>query len=231
MNFSPNPIKACVFDAFGTLFNLQIPFAEIDQLTSGQGKQLMDIWRKKQLEYTWLHSLMQAYQPFSELTKKALTFAMESLGVDEPALFDLLLPIYEKANCFPAVPSVLGQLQSQGIRTAILSNGTPKMLEAGAKNAGIDTVLDHIFSVASVKVFKPDPKVYQLALDQLNGTKSEILFISSNQWDIAGAARFGLMTVWLNQYGQVREPFDPGATFTISQIAELPHLLQSNVQS
>ena len=139
-----------------------------------------------------------------------------------------MLPIYEKANCFPAVPSVLEQLQSKNIRTAILSNGTPKMLEAGAKNAGIDGFLDHLFSVASVEVFKPDPKVYQLALDQLHLSKTELLFISSNQWDIAGAARFGLMTVWLNQHGQVREPFDPGATIIIKQLAELPHLLQSN---
>jgi len=230
MNFSPEQIKACVFDAFGTLFNLQIPFEEVDQLTDGQGKTLMDIWRKKQLEYTWLHSLMQDYQPFSELTKKALAFAMESVKMEESALFDLLLPIYEQANCFPAVPSVLEQLQNSGIHTAILSNGTPKMLEAGAKNAGIDVFLDHIFSVDSVKVFKPDPGVYQLALDQLQLSKSELVFISSNQWDIAGAARFGLITVWLNQYEQVREPFDPGAAFTISHLAELPALLHSNVK-
>ncbi|MEM9823588.1 MAG: haloacid dehalogenase type II [Bacteroidota bacterium] len=224
MNFPPGQIKACVFDAFGTLFNLQIPFEQVDALAEGKGKALMDIWRNKQLEYTWLHSLMQDYQSFDVLTKKALSFAMQSQGISNPQLYDLLLPIYERADCFPQVPGVLQELKDRGIQCAILSNGTPKMLEAGATNAGIHPLLDTIFSVAQVGVFKPDPKVYQMVLEAWQLSKTELLFISSNQWDIAGAAQFGWTTVWLNQYNQVKEPFEPGAQLTITQLRELPLL-------
>lgn len=226
MNSSLSNIKACVFDAYGTLFKLDIPMDQVDQFCNGKGVELMAIWRRKQLEYTWLRSLMDSYIPFNEVTRAALVFAMESVGTQEEALFDLLLPIYEKANCFPEVELMLKQLKANGIRSAILSNGTERMLKTGAENASIDSLLDHIFSVDAVGIFKPSPLVYQMAVDQLQLQPKEILFLSSNQWDIAGATRFGLTTVWVNQYQQIPERLGENARFTLSKLSDLFSLLQ-----
>ena len=211
-------IRACVFDAFGTLFNLDIPSEKIDQLTEGKGKELLAIWRRKQLEYTWLRGLMDNHVPFDQVTRHALTFAMESVGTESMELYDILMPIYKKAIAFPEIKPMLEHLQSAEIKTAILSNGSPDMLHAGTKNAGIDHLIDHIFSVESVGVFKPSPKVYQLALDGLSLKKEELLFFSSNQWDVAGATHFGLETVWVNKYNQVPEQLERQAKYVIRDL-------------
>ena len=155
----------------------------------------------------------------------ALTYAMKVVGTHNEELHELLLPIYENASCFTAVEPMLKELNKRQVTTAILSNGTPTMLEAGAKNAQIHHLLDHILSVDAVGVFKPDPSVYQYALDQLGVDKSELLFCSSNQWDVAGASAFGLNTVWINQYQEVAEPFEPGATFVINHLSAIDQLI------
>ncbi|MEM8909611.1 MAG: haloacid dehalogenase type II [Bacteroidota bacterium] len=225
---APSNIKACIFDAFGTLFNLSFPLDQIDQLTGGQGQTLMDIWRSKQLEYTWLRSLMQHYVPFDQVTREALDFAMAAVHCQDPMLPSLLLPIYEQAQCFPAVPAMLRDLREKGITTAILSNGTPSMLKAGAQNARIDALLGHIFSVESIGIFKPAPQVYQYALDQLALSAEEVLFFSSNQWDVIGASRFGLPSVWVDQHRQTRESLTPHARYVLKDLSELISFLHAN---
>lgn len=212
---------AYIFDAFGTLFNLEIPTTKVDELTDGKGQQLLDIWRDKQLEYTWLRTLMQQYLPFNEVTKEALQFAMDHTGVEQQKLPDLLLPIYEKSNAYPDVKACLQRLQASDYTTAILSNGTNKMLKNGTENAQIATHLDFILSVDDIQVFKPDPRVYNYALNQLNRFEDEVVFVSSNQWDIAGAAAFGLPTIWLNRQGAIKQPILKENQKTISSLQEL----------
>lgn len=213
--------KAYIFDAFGTLFNLDIPTEQIDELANGKGAELLAIWRAKQLEYTWQRTLMQRYLPFNEVTKEALQFAMESVGVDDKKLPEILLPIYEKATAYSEVKATLDQLQQAGHITSILSNGTPQMLKNGANHAELTDHLDYIISVDNIRIFKPDPRVYNYALNVLNRFEDEVIFISSNQWDVAGAAAFGLPTLWLNRKKEIRQPILAADQPTIFSLSEL----------
>lgn len=213
--------KAYIFDAFGTLFNLDIPTTEIDELTAGKSTELLQIWRTKQLEYTWLRTLMDAYQPFDEVTKAALQFAMESVGVTDEKLPPLLLPIYEEATAFAEVEATLKRIKKNGNITAMLSNGTPQMLQNGAAHAQIATQLDLIISVDYIRKYKPHPAVYNYALNRLNRFEDEVVFVSSNQWDVAGANAFGLPTLWLNRKKAIREPLLAADQPTIFSLAEL----------
>lgn len=219
-------IKACVFDAYGTLFSLDFPIEKLDQMTNGRGNVLMNIWRQKQLEYTWLRSLMQSYVNFEEVTKEALSYAMKRLAIEDEYLPSVLLPVYLKANAFPEVPMMLNSLKAAKITTAILSNGTKNMLVAGTENAGITNYIDHVMTVDDIAVFKPDPKVYQMAATTLAVDESVILFISSNPWDIAGASAYGLNTVWVKKANQAEE-LPHKANYTIDNISELPSLLKT----
>ena len=177
-----------LFDAYGTLFRLELPNEQLDALTDGRANVLMDIWRSRQLQYTWLRSLMQRHVDFEQITLEALHFAMDFLQIRNEAVPQLLMPIYLRANCFDEVPKVLDSLKQLGKKTAILSNGTPRMLQAGVANAGLQDKIDHLFSVEQVGIFKPDPRVYQMAIDQLQVEPARILFVSSNAWDVAGAS-------------------------------------------
>jgi len=213
--------KVFLFDAFGTLFNLDIPETEINDLANGHGSTLLSIWRRKQLEYTWLKSMMDDYIPFHEVTKSALQFAMDSVGATDERLFEILMPIYEKPVCFPTVKPLLENLKSRGISTAILSNGTMPMLQAGVNNTGLNQLLDRILSVDTIKVYKPSPKVYQMALTNFKVTKQEVIFISGNQWDIAGASSFGLPTIWVNRKNGVPERLGHNGDAFVKSLAEL----------
>jgi len=215
------PIKAFVFDAFGTLFNLTLPIDEIDALCNGKGKELLSIWRTKQLEYTWLRSLMDNYVNFDTITHEALTFAMRSVQVEEPKLYDLLMPIYRQPNCFKDVVPTLKALQTKGIQTAILSNGTPTMLQAGVEKTGLTDIIHPIISVDTIGIFKPSPKVYKYALAQMQLPIDSFYFVSSNPWDIAGAGQYGLQTVWLNRSQQAAEVLPPSPKYVIQSMEEL----------
>lgn len=220
-------IKACVFDAFGTLFNLDIPIQEVQEIAQDRTEELMKIWRAKQLEYSWLRAAMQSYIPFNEVTHQALEFAMNETGIKEVNLFELLMPIYNHPITFPNVKPVLQQLKTLKIKTAILSNGTPEMLLAGINKTGIDLLIDQVLSVDEIKTFKPNPKVYAMACEKLDLKKSDIFFISSNRWDIAGAGTFGLRGIWLNQYQQKPEVLGPPPFKVIQTLEELPQLVNT----
>ena len=217
--------KACVFDAFGTLFSIRLPLKDVNEKAAGKGAELLDIWRRKQLEYTWLRSLMGAYVNFDVITKEALTFAMQSLGIEDDSLYELLMPIYRQPNCFPEVKPALQHLKARGIATAILSNGTLDMLQAGVQKTGLENLIDHLFSVEDVEIYKPDPKVYQIPLNRLRLHKEEILFFSSNAWDAAGAARFGLPTVWVNKTKQTWEQLGNQPTYEASSLADIREII------
>ena len=204
-------IKACVFDAYGTLLDVNAAAERCRGDLGDNAGPLAEIWRAKQLQYTWLSSLMGQHRDFRELTERGLEYAMESLGLDDAELQAKLMDLYEVLDAYPEVPDMLGTLKQSGMKTAILSNGTPDMLDAAATAGGIKSNLDAILSIEEVGIFKPDPRVYQLAVDRLGVAKENICFVSSNGWDATGAAAFGFQVAWVNRAGLVQEKlgFDP----------------------
>lgn len=217
-------VQACVFDAYGTLFDIHSAAeAARDQLDE-KTRELSVIWRERQLQYTWLQSLMGRHADFWEITGNALDYAMKRVGLTDPALRSRLMELYLQLSPFPEVTDVLTRLRESGRKTAILSNGDMSMLISAAKSAGIYALLDEILSVQSVGIFKPHPSVYQLATDRLKIPAGQIAFQSSNSWDAHGATSFGFLGVWVNRGGQPPErlPAEPQAE--IRTLAELPAL-------
>jgi 2-haloacid dehalogenase len=194
------PIKAYVFDAYGTLFDVHSVQHRCEELFPGHGSQLTVLWRSKQLEYTWLRSLMGRYEDFWTITKDAQIVSCQTLGLTaNQDQIDRLLLSYLTLRPFPEWTEALDALG--GTPLAILSNGSPKMLKMVVENAGWERKFRHILSVDAVKVYKPHPSVYQLAVAALGVKPDEIVFVSSNGWDVAGAKAFGFRTVWLNRSG------------------------------
>lgn len=217
-------IGACVFDAYGTLFDVAAAAARCRDDLGDKAGPLAALWRTKQLEYTWLRSLMDEYVDFWQVTGDGLDYAMATLGIGDDVRARLM-DLYKRLDAYGEVKDVLGGLKAAGIKTAILSNGAPSMLEAAAKNAGIDDLLDDVLSVDSIGVYKPHPRVYRLAVDGLGLPAGRICFMSSNAWDVAGAANFGFRVVWVNRFGQQRERLPGAHEHEISTLAELPALL------
>ena len=220
-----NGIKACVFDAYGTLFDFGAAARKCRDILGDDIEKLTALWRDKQLQYTWLRAAQGRHADFWQVTGDALDFSLETLGIERPGLRDRLMALYLTLDPFPEVPDVLRRLKAAGMRTAILSNGTPKMLDAIVKAAKLDALLDAVLSVEEVGVFKPHPKVYQLAVDRLGVPASAISFQSSNAWDAYAASAFGMKVVWCNRYCQRPErlPGDPDRE--VQSLAELPALM------
>jgi len=218
-------IKACVFDAYGTLFDVNAAAAHCRDELGDNADRLSEIWRAKQLQYTWLRSLMGDFVEFWQVTGDALDYAFATLGMDDPALRQRLMQLYMNLDAYPEVKDVLSQLKAGGLKTAILSNGSPKMLASAVDNAGIADLLDDVISVNELKIYKPHPSVYQLAVDHLAVAPSEIAFQSSNSWDAVGAAHFGFRVVWINRFKQAREVLPAQPDREISTLADLPPLL------
>jgi 2-haloacid dehalogenase len=217
-------VAACVFDAYGTLFDVHSAVARLGARVGPQAEALSQLWRSKQLEYTWLRALMGRHADFWQVTGDALDYALARTGVD-PAVRAPLLQAYLALDAYPEVPEVLHRLRAGGLKTAILSNGEPRMLEAGARSAGIAGLLDAILSVEEVGIFKPHPEVYQLAVDRLGVAAGSIAFQSSNAWDVHGAAAFGLRAVWINRQGAPAEHLPGAAEHELRDLSGLPELL------
>jgi 2-haloacid dehalogenase len=191
--------KALVFDAYGTLFDVYSVAALGEQLFPGHGKDLSQVWRVNQLQYSWLRSQMGRYEDFEKVTADALVFACARLNLNLTAEKRAqLMDAYDKLDTFPEVKEALKKLSS--VPLAILSNGSPKMLQAAVKSSGLEGTLSKVISVDEVKIFKPSPKVYQLAVDHFKIiNRGDIGFVSSNGWDAIGAASFGLTSFWINR--------------------------------
>ncbi len=211
-SFNFKSVRHAVFDAYGTLFDVHSAASRYKERLGQHAQAISTIWRTKQLEYTWLRSLMHCYVDFWEVTQDALDYTLEFQGIDDNSLRKDLLKSYFELSCYPEVPETLSKIKQMGLGTAILSNGSPKMLEAGVTKSNLGKVMDSIISVDTIEIFKPSPKVYQLATDQLGCKPEEILFFSSNAWDVSGAATFGFKTVWVNRFGQIIERL-PGEIF------------------
>ncbi|MGE0253668.1 MAG: haloacid dehalogenase type II [Alphaproteobacteria bacterium] len=217
--------RACVFDAYGTLFDFNAAVARCRDEVGPQADRLSALWRDKQIQYTWLRSLMGRYAPFWQVTGEALDYCLETLAITKPALRDRLMAAYRELDAFPEVPAVLDSLKAAGYPLAILSNGSPEMLDAAVNAARLGDRLDAVLSVAEVSIFKPHPSVYKLAVDRLGVPAETICFLSSNAWDAAGAAAFGFRVVWINRGRLPAERLPDGPRATIATLAELPALL------
>ncbi len=218
-------VRACVFDAYGTLFDFNSAVMRCRDQVGDAAERLSEIWRTKQLQYTWLRSLMRRHDDFWQVTGDALDYALAAVGIDDAALRQRLMDMYRTLDTFPEVPAVLGQLKQAGMRTAILSNGAPSMLDAAVEAAGLDTLLDMVLSVEDVGVYKPDPRVYQLAVDRLGVAPQDICFMSSNAWDAVGAASFGFRVAWINRYGQPYERLPARHDVELADLTPLPGLV------
>ncbi len=225
MNNDRLKVRACVFDAYGTLFDFASAAAGCRDVLGDKAATLTALWRDKQLQYTWLRGLQGRHADFWQVTSDALDFTMESLGIADTSLRTRLLDLYRTLKCFPEVPQVLKDLKQAGFVTAILSNGAPGMLADAVEGARLSGLLDHVLSVEQVGIFKPHPSVYQLAVGTLGVPAAEIAFQSSNAWDAHAASAFGMRVVWCNRYGQRRERLPGAPDWEIRSLAELPGLL------
>jgi 2-haloacid dehalogenase len=218
-------IRACVFDAYGTLFDYASAAGRCRDALGDKLGPLTALWREKQLQYTWLRALQGKHVDFWQVTGDALDFAVETLGIADGALRSRLMNLYLTLDAFPEVPEMLRRLKAAGLKTAILSNGSPRMLEAAVQNAKIADLLDAVLSVEAVGVYKPHRKVYQLAVDRLGIEPHAISFQSSNAWDAYAASAFGMRVVWCNRYAQRRERLPGAPDREITSLAELPGLV------
>ena len=218
-------ISACVFDAYGTLFDYASAAARSKDRLGADWQGLSDLWRRKQLEYTWLRSLMGRHADFWHVTAEALDYALAAYRREDPALRAFLMQQYLSLDAYPEVRGMLERLRAAGLKTAILSNGSPTMLIGAVNSAQLSNLLDAVLSVEAVGVFKPHPSVYQIAVDRLGVPAPRICFLSSNGWDAVGAAAFGFRTIWINRAKQPTEQLPAAPELVISSLAELPFLL------
>jgi 2-haloacid dehalogenase len=218
-------IRACVFDAYGTLFDFAAAARSCEDLPGDKIGALTALWRDKQLQYSWLRSLQGRYADFWQVTGDALDYAIETLALDV-ALRGRLMDLYRRLSAFPEVSDVLQRLKAAGFATAILSNGSPSMLADAVHAAGIRGLLDAVLSVDEVGVFKTDSRVYQLAVDRLRVPAAAICFVSSNAWDAHAASAFGMRVVWCNRYAQRPERLPGAPDREIRTLVDLPALVQ-----
>ncbi len=218
-------VRACVFDAYGTIFDFASAAARCPEIPEDHRTALTTLWRDKQLQYTWLRTLQGRYVDFWQITGDALDFALDSLAIQSPRLRETLMELYRTLTAFPEVREVLLALRQSGFVTAILSNGSPGMLDAAVSGAGLNGLFDAVLSADAVGAFKTHPRVYQYALDQLGLPAPAVSFQSSNAWDAHAASDFGMRVVWCNRYGQQRERLPGALDHEIRTLAELPALM------
>lgn len=218
-------IGACVFDAYGTLFDFASAANVCGDELGDKTDAVTVLWRDKQLQYTWLRAAQRRHADFWQVTGDALDFTLDAFRISSPGIRDRLMALYLSLPPFPEVPEMLRRLKSAGARTAILSNGTREMLDAAVANADLGAFIDEIISVDEVSVFKPHPAVYQRAVDRLGVPTANISFQSSNSWDVYAASAFGMRTVWCNRYCQPAERLPGAPDIEVSTLADLPEHL------
>ncbi len=218
-------IRACAFDAYGTLFDVHSAVTHGGESLGDKATAVSALWRQKQLEYTWLRSLMHAHVDFWQVTSDALDYAFKVHGVTDRKLHEQLMALYRTLDVYPDVADCLALLRKAKMKTAILSNGTPEMLSSAVSSAGIANLLDAVLSIEEVGIYKPDPRVYQLAVDRLGVPAEKICFVSNNAWDSAAGAHFGFTVARLNRFGQPLEYLPGAPAAEMGTLAELPTLL------
>tara|TARA_B100000945_G_scaffold288761_1_gene261345 strand:- start:1135 stop:1797 length:663 start_codon:yes stop_codon:yes gene_type:complete len=202
-----NNTKAFVFDAYGTLFDVNSAAEKCKDQIGDRWEIFANHWRTTQLEYTWLRSLMKRHKDFWQITEDSLDKSMATFKIDVSMRADLL-NLYKELSTFSEVKNVLKQLKKKSIKLAILSNGTPSLLNNLVKNSNLENLFDDIFSVEEVKVYKPDPKVYDIPINKYKIKKTEVTFLSANTWDVSGGGNYGYNAIWVNRGNNVFDKLD-----------------------
>lgn len=218
-------VRAVVFDAYGTLLDVTSAAAAARDVLGNRWQPLADLWRQKQLQYSWLRALMGRHADFWAVTGDALDYSLEALRISEPGLRARLIDSYGRLGPYPDVEETLRRIRGAGLKTAILSNGAPRMLASAVKSARLDGLLDLVLSVEEVGVYKPHPSVYRLACDRLGVWPAEIVFVTANGWDAWGAKASGLRVAWCNRAGQPRERLGEGPDAEMGSLADLAAVL------
>lgn len=221
-------LRLCVFDAYGTLFDVNAAAriaAEDDPALAAVWPRLAEDWRRKQLEYSWLREIMGEYADFWQLTSDALGWALEAAGLSGPDLHPRLMRLYRELPAYPEVPAMLERLRDMGVGRVILSNGSPEMLTAAIVSAGIDRMLDATISVSDLRRYKPAAAVYSMIPERFGLDPAEVLFVSSNGWDAAGAARAGFRVAWVNRAGAPMERLPHRPHHQLADLTAIPDLL------
>ena len=217
--------ELCVFDAYGTLFDFNSAVARHRAVIGSKADALAEMWRSKQIQYTWLRNGMGAYAKFWQVTGEALDHCMAAQGIADPAVREKLMQAYLALDPFPEVPAMLDALRRAGKRLAILSNGNPEMLDPMVAASGLADRFEAVLSVEAAGVFKPDPRVYRLVEARCGVKPGKVCFLSSNCWDAHGAAHFGFTTVWVNRAGAPDDNLPGKTTATLKDLSQLPSLL------
>lgn len=223
------PIKACIFDAYGTLFDVAAAARGAAGEPGGEALSkiwpaLASDWRRKQLEYTWLRAVTGEHKDFWEVTQDGLDWAMEAQGLSDPALRARLAKLYWELSAYAEVPAMLTALKEAGFATAILSNGSPEMLNGAVSSAGIGALLDDVLSVESVGIFKPAPQVYELVTTRFGCSRTEVLFVSSNGWDASAARGFGFTTAWVNRAADPADRLGHPPDHILTDLTDIPKI-------
>jgi 2-haloacid dehalogenase len=218
-------IRAVSFDAYGTIFDTAAAAARCKDVLADKLDRLAALWREKQLQYSWLRTMAGRHADFWQVTGDALDFALDALGVNDDALRARLMDLYLTLDPYPEAPAVIARLRASGLPLSILSNGSPRMLEAAIVHAKMDGVFDPVFSVEEVGAFKTSPKVYARAVERIGAPAASTAFVTANGWDAYAASAFGLRVVWCNRARQPRERLPGAPDRVIGSLAELPELL------
>jgi len=227
-------ITTCVFDAYGTLFDVA---AAARECAAEPGRaafaavwpKVANDWRLKQLQYSWLRAVADAHTDFWEVTQNGLDYALEASSLhNDPELRERLLALYWQLSAYPEVPGMLAALKAQGLSTAILSNGSPDMLNGAVKSAGLEEVLDAVLSVQDVGVFKPHKSVYDLVMQRFGCEPGQVLFVSSNCWDACAAVKQGFFTTWVNRAGEPMDRLPWTPEITLKDLTTIPDIAKAN---
>ncbi|MFD2207099.1 haloacid dehalogenase type II [Kiloniella antarctica] len=220
-----SPIKAFVFDAYGTLLDVHSAARNAMDDLGKNGEAVSDIWRTKQLEYTWLRSLMEKHCDFWQITSDALRYALRYHDMESDRLHDRLMSLYLELTAYDDALKTVKLLKSAGYPTLILSNGSQNMLDKALEHSGLAADIDRAISIDEIEIYKPSPSVYKLVTDQMKCTPSEILFVSANAWDVAGANSYGFRVAWINRFKRPQEILPGGPEFIIDSLSELEQLI------
>ena len=217
-------VTACVFDAYGTLFDVNSAAAKCKEKLGDKWENFANAWRTTQLEYTWLRSLMKKHKNFWQITEDSLDHAMATFNIDKN-MRNELLNLYKELSPYPEVKECLEALKSKKIKIAILSNGTPDLLKGLVESNNIQSYFDNIISVEDVKIYKPDPKVYEMPIKKYRCKPNNICFLSSNTWDVSGGGVFGYNAIWVNRLNKVFDKLDYSPQYTINNLNQLLELI------
>ncbi len=217
-------VTACVFDAYGTLFDVNSAAAKCKEKLGDKWENFANAWRTTQLEYTWLRSLMKKHKNFWQITEDSLDHAIETFNINKNMRKELL-NLYKELSPYPEVKECLDALKSKKIKKAILSNGTPDLLKGLVENNNIQSYFDNIISVEDVKIYKPDPRVYEMPIKKYNCKPENICFLSSNTWDVSGGGAFGYNAVWVNRFNKIFDKLGYNPQYIINNLNQLLELV------